>query len=282
VNYEDHLLQTVVIIPCFNEAQRLDVDAYLRFAVRTPCVRLLFVNDGSHDGTIDVLHQLRAQRPEQFAVCDLRENQGKAEAVRQGVLHAAEQGPRYVGYWDADLATPLESICDFRDVLEVRPNIDVVLGSRMPLVGRDIQRHPLRRILGRCFASVASRVLRLPLYDTQCGAKLFRVTRQTISAFQTPFEVRWIFDVELLARLGATHNTAHEFAASIYELPLQRWQEIPGSKVKPRDFVVAVAELGRIAWRYSRRLRSLAHSPTTTQRLANHAPGQPAPRRRAA
>ena len=74
---------------------------------------------------------------------------------------------------------PLESICEFRRVLEKRNTIDVVLGSRIPLLGRDIQRRPLRRILGRVFARTASLVLGLSLYDTQCGAKLFRVNAET-------------------------------------------------------------------------------------------------------
>lgn len=258
-------LQTIVVVPCFNEAQRLDVDAYLRFADAAARIRLLLVNDGSRDQTLEVLQRLCALRPESFDVCNLEQNQGKAEAVRHGVLRASAQGAEYVGYWDADLATPLESIFDFCDVLERRADIDVVLGSRMQLAGRDIRRRPLRRMLGRGFARVASRVIRLPLFDTQCGAKLFRVNERTVSAFQAPFEARWIFDVELLARLSAFSCEAQLFAHSVYELPLERWHEIPGSKVKPRDFLVAIAELGRIAWRYSRWTKPSIVSAATIQ-----------------
>jgi dolichyl-phosphate beta-glucosyltransferase len=258
-------LQTIVVVPCFNEARRLNVDAYLRFADSAAQTRLLLVNDGSRDQTLEVLQRLRALRPEAFDICNLGQNQGKAEAVRRGVLRASAQGADYVGYWDADLATPLEAIFDFCDVLERRADIDVVLGSRMQLAGRDIRRRPLRRILGRGFARVASRVIRLPLYDTQCGAKLFRVNERTVSAFQFPFQARWIFDVELLARLSALSCEAQHFARSVYELPLEQWHEIPGSKVKPRDFLVAIAELGRIAWRYSRWTNPATGSAATMQ-----------------
>ena len=264
MSLEVRRLQTIVVVPCFNEAQRLDVDAFLRFADRSDGIGLLLVNDGSSDRTLDVLHHLRDSRPEKFDVYDLDENQGKAEAVRQGILRASSRGASYLGYWDADLATPLELISDFQDVLERRPDIDVVLGSRLPLAGRDIRRRPLRRLLGRLFAGVASRVVRLPLYDTQCGAKLFRLNERTVSAFESPFLVRWIFDVELLARLSTFRSGSTCLADSVYELPLEQWHEIPGSKVKPQDFLTAIAELAHISWRYSH----LTNGPFSTGKVS--------------
>jgi glycosyltransferase involved in cell wall biosynthesis len=275
-------LQTIVVVPCYNEANRLDIDAYLRFADQMADIGLLMVNDGSHDQTLELLHCLSDQRPNSFNVFHLPKNQGKAEAVRQGVLQASRLGARYLGYWDADLATPLEAICDLRDVLERRSDINVVLGSRLPLSGRDIQRRPLRRMLGRNFARVASRVIKLPLYDTQCGAKLFRTGKQTIAAFQEPFRAKWIFDVELLARLRSLSLHQQQFAESVYELPLERWHEIPGSKVRPRDFLVAIAELVRIAWKYGRVSKRTDNLAIPMPPIADHSTDESAKPRKAA
>jgi len=163
----------------------------------------LFVDDGSTDGTLQVLENLRRSDPDSFSVCSLPRNVGKAEAVRRGLLRALEEGADYVGYWDAYLATPLEATVSFRALLDSRLDIDMVFGTRVSLLGRSIERNPLRHYLGRLFATAASLALGVGLYDTQCGAKLFRASPEVAALFQTPFRTNWIFDVEILARLIA-------------------------------------------------------------------------------
>ena len=114
------------------------------------------------------------------------------------------------------------------------------------LLGTDIARHPARHYLGRMFATAASVTLGLPVYDTQCGAKLFRVTPHTAELFSAPFISRWVFDVELIARHMRVTGGRHR----IVELPLRCWHDVKGSKVKPRHFAVALADVARIWLRY--------------------------------
>ena len=246
----------VIVVPCYNEAERLDVDAFSSWVQAHEDVGFLFVNDGSRDDTLKVLEALRLQCPQRIAVFDQQPNQGKGEAVRQGMLAAldhtawTEEGPseppHFVGYFDADLATPLEALDEFIAVLETRDDIEIVLGSRVALLGRAIERKPVRHVLGRVFATFASLVLGLAVYDTQCGAKLFRRNETTRGLFAESFGSRWIFDVEILARYltGAGH------AGGLYELPLMRWEDVGDSKVKGSDFVRAVAEMAVIFRRY--------------------------------
>jgi glycosyltransferase involved in cell wall biosynthesis len=237
-----------IIIPCYNEEKRLVTEPFRRFNSTAHDVRFLFVNDGSTDKTGTILQNLIASDPGKFTLLNLSCNSGKAEAVRQGILKAIEFSPEYVGFWDADLATPLEEIPKFLDIAESRPEIQMIMGSRVKLLGRQIIRRNTRHYLGRIFATAVSMVLRLPVYDTQCGAKIFKISGPTKALFEQPFISRWIFDVEIIARLISTRRgkPLAQPDAVIYELPLTEWRDVPGSKLKFTDFFSAAWELTRI------------------------------------
>lgn len=244
-------MRTRIVVPCYNEAARLRVQAFEEFAKSHREVGFLFVNDGSSDDTGATLRRL-SDAHEQLSVLDLDVNSGKAEAVRRGVLAVLELEPAYVGFWDADLATPLEAIDDLEAVLDARPDLEMVFGSRVKLLGRSIERSALRHYAGRVFATATSRVLELPIYDTQCGAKLFRVSSDIAALFDEPFLTRWTFDVEIIARLIELRRGGDRPKAKdvIYEYPLHCWHDVAGSKVSPWDFPRALWELARIRRRY--------------------------------
>jgi glycosyltransferase involved in cell wall biosynthesis len=255
---------TTIVIPCFNEERRLKVSAFARHLCTEGGCRLLFVNDGSRDRTLDVLRGIEAAHPGRADVIDLPVNSGKAEAVRRGVRFALERGADYVGYWDADLATPLEAIPEFVRVLQRRRGVDVVIGSRIRMLGRAVHRQAKRAFLGNIFARAASWTLGVSVRDTQCGAKLFRATPWVAGAFERPFHTRWIFDVELLARLSqlASDHGGPPLADCVYELPLDEWRDVAGSKLRSRDFLRAPAELAAIYLRYLSPFRSAAPAAT--------------------
>jgi glycosyltransferase involved in cell wall biosynthesis len=234
-----------VVVPCYNEAARLNTASFSQFLEHPYTIRFLFVNDGSRDATLALLHTLRDSHPDRISVLDQQPNAGKAEAVRNGMLHAISMpGTVYTGFWDADLATPLSSIPELLAILTTRPEIQMVFGARVRLLGRNIHRQPLRHYLGRVFATVASLMLRLPIYDTQCGAKLFRVTAEFTDLLARPFLSRWIFDVEILARFQARHKADRTYVHdAIYEFPLPTWTDVAGSKVGSLDFIKAFGEL---------------------------------------
>jgi glycosyltransferase involved in cell wall biosynthesis len=254
---------TAVIIPCYNESARLDINAFLEYAARDGRVFFLFVNDGSTDRTQEMLQGLHSLDPDAFRLLGLERNSGKGEAVRRGVLHALESAPVFIGYWDADLATPLEAIQEFRNLLEDRPTLELVLGSRVRLLGREVYRSTVRHYLGRAFASLASLALALGVYDTQCGAKLFRASATTPLLFHEPFCSSWIFDVEILARLIRTRHRLGQPRAELvlFEFPLHRWCDVAGSKLKASDFLRAPLELLAIYRRYLAGIRSASANP---------------------
>ncbi len=244
--------KSIIVVPCYNEAKRLRVDVFRDYLRSHPTTQFLFVDDGSKDATLEVLNTLKSSIPDQIEVYPLAKNSGKAEAVRQGLLHAVKSCQSdFVGYWDADLATPLNAIDDLQGILEQQPAIKLIMGSRVRLLGREIQRKAARHYLGRVFATFASLTLRLAVYDTQCGAKLLRVTPELTGVLADPFTSRWIFDVELIARFSQVYKIpAVGDPEWIYEFPLYRWVDVEGSKLKSTDFLRAALDLLDIRSRY--------------------------------
>lgn len=239
-----------VIIPCYNEAERLDKDAFIAYLEGHPEVQMLFVNDGSRDNTLEVLKAMAESHP-QVHYLDVQPNGGKAEAVRRGMLHAAEHFQSdYIGFWDADLATPLYEIDNFLFHAR-RKNFDMVTGLRLARLGAEVRRKNTRHYIGRCFATVASSMLRIPVYDTQCGSKLFK-TDIVNNLFSEPFVTRWLFDVEFLARYKKQYGRERALTC-IYEYPLLAWEDVNGSKLKPKDFLKAPFELLKIKRKYLRK-----------------------------
>src|SRR5512142_766052 len=75
--------KTSIVVPCYNEAQRLNCGAFESALGSDANLEFVFVNDGSKDATGDVLGQLRQRAGERAHVLELQQNSGKAEAVRQ-------------------------------------------------------------------------------------------------------------------------------------------------------------------------------------------------------
>ena len=242
--------ELALVVPCYNEAARLDPGAFVRFTTTHPRVRLVLVDDGSDDGTLEVLELIRAAAPDAVTTHRLVGRRGKAEAVRTGIVAATAENPAFVGFFDADLATPLRAVDDFLAVLRARPEVEFVLGSRVLILGRDVKRKAWRHYLGRVFATAVSHALDLPVYDTQCGAKMLRVNAATGTLFAAPFRSRWIFDVELIARYLRLPVAPGEPSRRdrLYELVLMSWHDKPGTKLRWYDFVRAIVEVGYI-WR---------------------------------
>ncbi len=249
----------ILAVPCYNEAERLDDDALLSLvAGQRPPARLLLVDDGSRDQTPARLAAIARRAPAGLVeTLSLPQNRGKAEAVRQGLLHALERGAEIVGYFDADLSTPVPELRRLLEVLGARPDVEAVIGARISLLGNDIQRSHARHYLGRVFATLASLILQARVYDTQCGAKLFRRSSALQAALRDPFLSRWSFDVELLGRLLVGDASVSAITqAQILEVPLNKWRDVPGSKLRLRAMAGALKELAEIASDLSRRRRA--------------------------
>ena len=177
-----------IILPLYNEEKRLPIIKYEAFLLNYPNTIVCFVNDGSTDKTEDVLQTLNSKF-KNADVISYQGNLGKAKAVRKGINYCNEKHEHTaIAYLDADLATSVEECVELSSYLN--PEINFVFGSRIMKVGSVIIRNQHRFLIGRTIATIISKILKLKVYDTQCGCKIF-TKALSINIFKDPFISKW-------------------------------------------------------------------------------------------
>lgn len=198
-----------VVVPCYNEAQRLPwslrkVEAYLLDRVT---FELILVDDGSCDSTPRLIKEAAA-RPYVRAVT-LPVNRGKGRALKEGI--ALSQGQMVLAS-DADFSTPIEELSKLERTIEA--GADIAIGSRAKRGAREVDQPIYRRVMGKGFNLLVQALLLPGIWDTQCGFKLFKgdVARQLFAQLSTS---GFAYDVEILV-------LARRSGFTVIEVPV-RW-----------------------------------------------------------
>ncbi len=187
-----------LIIPCFNEADRLpathaQLSAFFATeAWRSIRVAIVYVNDGSTDTTDTVLtHLSGASEHAPFAVFTRSYpiNRGKGAAIREGSQQVDASTYAFI---DADLAFPLETLTT---MYAMRNIADIVAGQRVRLTSQ----RRIRWVVSKSLQWITAGLLRLPVRDTQCGIKQFSKKVQADIIPKTT-EDGFAFDVDLLVQ----------------------------------------------------------------------------------
>jgi dolichyl-phosphate beta-glucosyltransferase len=253
-------MQHGIIIPCYNESSRLDLNTFIDFANKHKQVTLCFVNDGSADPTRSTLAEIKNIVHDNVHVFNVEENAGKANAVRQGALFLHnETEVETIGFLDADLSTTFEDYGHLIAELEQsQGKLQVIFGSRNMGGESNIERNPIRKLVSDAIRILIFMITRLRIADTQCGAKVFH--RDLIPMiYATSFFSRWLFDVEILLRLKKKIGK-NSFLSIFLEKPLQTWVHMEGSKLSAKDSILIPWNLIQIWLEYE--LKPMFHSFT--------------------
>lgn len=231
-------VNTVIIVPCYNEEKRWNHAYWERFR-ELPNTHLIFIDDGSTDDTMQCIAQtithLRNPEGSLGSVLRLAENEGKANAVRLGILEVLRKNPEVerIGFLDSDAAF------DFQDIsrvmsLEIREPFNAIWSSRVKLSGRAISRDNRRHWISRVIATGLGVISSELPYDTQSGFKIFDNEPFLRNALVYPFKTKWFFELELISRCKSL---------KIWEEPLNYWHDVPGSKLSLKSTGSIVREL---------------------------------------
>ena len=253
-----------LVVPLFDEAHRFEEHAHrlVDFIESQPAgSELLFVDDGSRDGTGSLVDALVEARPGAPVRLLRREHQGKGAAVAAGLRSV---GGSHLGFCDADLATPLDQL--ERIAGAARRAEVLAIGSR-DLATSTLLRpeSPVREALGRTYNRLLQATITPGVVDTQCGAKVAsRAVWEAVLAHTTELGFAW--DAEAIA-------VARALGIEVQEVPID-WRHDERSSVHLlRDGAAMVLATPRI-WRTARRVTKDAPRPAPVAVPAD-GPGEP-------
>ena len=219
-------MSTCIVIPFYNESERLGDCSYLEKLEQNKAIDFIYVNDGSTDNTFSILtNKFPAKK-----IITYKENKGKGGAVREGLLYAVSSGYDVVGFLDSDGAFSLGDVGRilnsserlFRD----NPNLGMIIGSRASTSENNIKRSIARSLASKVVKQVIKwnlRKLSNKSYDTQSGFKLMRSSEQLKDFLKKDFQTKWFFDVEIMIGVG--------YFGHIKEISLSTWRDVRKSHI---------------------------------------------------
>ncbi len=240
----------LLVIPSYRDASRLaDFLPGLLAAIEglEGEVAVEVVDDGSTEvdrsRTGELVEELRARFPQLCPLRALPENRGKGGAIY--AAWDAENEAKWLGFVDADGAVPAMEVARLIELASRQGAVDALIGSRVKLAGRLIERSPVRHLVGRVYATLSSILTRTVIYDSQCGCKFVR--RDSYTEVRSRLvDMRFGFDIDLLSQLLAA-------GFRVCEEPLLEWRDVPGSKVHVgRDSVNMFSSLIQLRGRLRR------------------------------
>jgi len=201
---------SLVIIPTYNEKENIAKIIRKVFSLSF-AFEVLIIDDGSPDGTADIVKSLQLEFPNQLHLEQRSGKLGLGTAYIHGFKWALQKSYAYIFEMDADFSHNPEDLIRLREACEM--GADVAIGSRY-VKGVNVVNWPMGRVLMSYFASMYVRwVTRINIQDATAGFKCYkRVVLETIPMDKIKF-VGYAFQIEM-------KFTAIKYGFNVIEVPI--------------------------------------------------------------
>lgn len=201
----------LVIIPTYNERENVEAMVRKVMSLSHP-FELLIIDDGSPDGTADIVRQLQLEYPERLHLETRQGKLGLGTAYIHGFKYALRHGYEYIFEMDCDFSHNPDDLLRLYDAC-ANQGYDVAIGSRY-VQGVNVVNWPMNRVLMSWFASWYVRLVTgMPIHDTTAGFKCYR--RKVLETIQLN-EIRFVgyaFQIEM-------KFLAYKYGFKIKEVPI--------------------------------------------------------------
>ena len=220
-------IDSLVLIPTYNEKENIEKIIRKVFSLATP-FHVLIIDDGSPDGTADIVKKLQKEFPENLFIEERKGKLGLGTAYIHGFNWALKHAYDFIFEMDADFSHNPEDLPRLREAC--LNGADVAIGSRY-IKGVNVVNWPMGRVLMSYFASVYVRMITgIAIQDATAGFKCYRKeVLQTIQLNNIKF-VGYAFQIEM-------KFTAIKHGFNVVEIPIIFTDRTEGtSKMSPRIF----------------------------------------------
>jgi dolichol-phosphate mannosyltransferase len=188
----------IVIIPTYNE--RENIEAMIRRVMQVlPEAHMLIIEDGSPDGTAEIVRGLMTDYPTRLHMEERSGKLGLGTAYVHGFKWALDRGYEYIFEMDADFSHNPKALPALLRACE-QEGFDLAIGSRY-VNGVNVVNWPMGRVLMSYYASAYVRLITgMPIRDTTAGFKCYR-RRVLEKILQRPVKfVGYAFQIEMKFR----------------------------------------------------------------------------------
>ena len=236
----------LIIVPTFNELANVPI-LIERIFTHIPNSHILIIDDGSPDKTGEKIKEIQSKYPSSLFLLERARKSGLGSAYRTGFAWGLERGYEELIEMDADLSHRVRDLKKMIDAKELKPNTDLVIGSRWMPGGKTENWSKSRELLSRAANLYVRAMLGMGVKDSTAGFRIYSSSILKKLNLEAIKSEGYSFQIEMT-------RAVHKLGGKIIEVPITfRERENGVSKMSKK--IVGEAMILVTLWGLKRFLR---------------------------